>query len=230
MFIEALLERSVFHALRLETVKRGLVPNIDDYDIENPSNAIKRTETVRYEADLKQIVSNKGYAIEIFNYSNNHAYGEKKPPRIVVQTDAFLPGDLGTDPSGEKVKTEDGSYEVKKSVDILADWYFNIHLVSNSTNQVRELHDIMATVLPRRGYMKRYTDTTLRPFSNLFVTYLSNADVSFINEGIIEKVYRYVITDVHEIDDKIISEVNIPPIKQINIALLGDINNELQIK
>lgn len=229
MLIETLLERTIFHTIRKEIVSRGLLPDIDNYDIENDNLSIVEDETNRYNNDLYQIKQTKGFAIEIFNYASNHYYGDKKPPRIVINTDSYLPGELGTDPSGFYVKTEDGSFTRNKSADILVDYYFNLHLVAESTNQIRELHDIMATCIPRRGYLKPYSVNETRPIGNLFVNYLSNGDVSFLNEGIIEKVYRYLITDVHHIDDKVISEINIPEIKEINVTMNKDVDNELNI-
>lgn len=229
MLIEELVERTIYHTIRREIVDRGYLPDIDSYDVENSDFNIAKTESIRYNKDISDIAKDKGFAIEVFNYANNQAYGEKKPPRIVLLTDSFLPGELGTDPSGYYEKQIDGTHIRKKSVDVIADYYFSLHLVANTTQQIRQLHDIMVNVIPRRGYLQRYTDTELRPYSNIMVEYLNNTDVSFLAEGLIEKVYRYKICDLHEFDDKVV-EINIPPIKQIKVDITGDLNDNLIIQ
>jgi hypothetical protein len=224
--IEQALERTIFHALRKKTVEFGYSPDINDYDIENTDIAIAESEQLRFLTDLKQIKETKGFAIEIFNYSNNQAYGDKKPARIVVETESFQIGQLGADTTPRYELQPDGTYSTVSSVSMLSDFYFNIHLIANSIDEIRVLHEIMVQSLPRRGYLPWYTDNGLRPHSNLLVRYISMADYSFLAEGIIEKVYRYEIPDAHEVDDAIL-QTNIPPITTITLDL-GN-NNEMII-
>lgn len=226
MLLEEAVERTIYHALREEIVKRGFLPDIFSYDIENPNLVIAKAENDRYKVDLNTLRITKGYAIEVFNYANNQSYGDKQVPRIVIHTDSFIPGSLGLDPTNKYEKQLDGSFKVKKSVEMVSDLYFSLNLVANTVSSMRQLHDIMANVLPRRGYIKWYQDNGLRPHSNILIQYLASADVSFLSEGIMEKVYKYMIPDVHEIDDKVIYE-NIPPI--INIEVEKDGNNLLNI-
>lgn len=226
MLLEEAVERTIYHSLREEIVKRGYLPDIYDYDIENTDLTIAKSENIRYNVDLKAIKVDKGFAIEVFNYSNNQSYGDKEVPRIVIHTDSFIPGSLGLDPSRKYEKNIDGSFKVLKSVEMVSDFYFSLNLVANTVSSMRQLHDIMANVLPRRGYIKWYQDNGLRPYSNLLIQYLASADVSFLSEGIMEKVYKYMIPDVHEIDDKTIYD-NIPAI--INIQVDKDDNNLLNI-
>lgn len=216
MLLEELVERSIFHALREEIVERGYLPDIENYDIENPDLVIAAEESKRYKDDLKGIRDTKGFAIEIFNYANNQSYGEKSSPRMVIKNDSFVAGNIGLDPTGKKVRNPDGTYKIIKEVDMVSDYYFSIYLVASTTRSMRELHDIMVTVMPRRGYLKYYTDNILRPHSNLLIQYLSSADVSFLAEGIMEKVYKYFIPDVHETDGRVIQD-NIPEIKNIDV-------------
>ena len=224
MLIETLAERSIYHAFREEVVRRGYLPDIKLFDIENVDNTIAETENRRYEQAIQQIKTNKGFAIEVFNYASNQSYGSKNVPRIVLNTDSFMPGNLGLDPSLKYVPQEDGTFQLSKSVDMLSDFYFTIYLVANSTRTIRELHDILAHVLPRRGYIKWYEDTKLRPHSNLLIQYLSSSDISYLSEGIIEKAYRYMIPDIHEIDDRIIPDVTIAGITEIKVDTGKDTN------
>lgn len=224
--IEQALERTIFHLLRKKTVEFGYLPNIDDYDIENTNLNIAETETERFNNDLIAITNSKGFSIEVFNYANNQYYGTKKPPRIVVETESLLQGQLGTDTTPQYKKNIDGSFIAKQSVSLLSDFYFNVHLIANNVNEIRVLHEIMVQCLPRRGYVPWYNQDGLLPSFNLLVRYLSMADYSWTAEGIIEKVYRYEIPDAHEVDDKIIID-NVSSIKQINVDIktLDTINN-----
>lgn len=224
--IEQALERTIFHLLRKKTVEFGYLPNIDDYDIENTNLNIAEAETERFNNDLIAITNSKGFSIEVFNYANNQYYGTKKPPRIVVETESFLQGQLGTDTTLQYEKNGDGSFIAKQSVSLLSDFYFNVHLIANNVNEIRVLHEIMVQCLPRRGYVPWYNQDGLLPAFNLLVRYLSMADYSWTAEGIIEKVYRYEIPDAHEVDDKVIID-NVSSIKQINVDIktLNSINN-----
>lgn len=224
--IEEALERTVFHLLRKKTVEFGYSPNIDDYDVENTDDAIAISETERFKTDLSLIHTTKGFAIEVFNFANNQYYGTKKPPRIVVETESFLQGQLGTDTTPQYEIQPDGTYIVKQSTSLLSDFYFSIHLIANSVKEIRVLHEIMVQCLPRRGYVPWYNKNGLQPAFNLLVRYISMADYSWTAEGVIEKVYRYEIPDAHEVDDKVIVS-NVSPIKIINVDIqgTGQLNN-----
>ena len=213
------LERTIFHRLRRCAADNGYLPNIDDYDIENVDINIARTESKRYEDDIVLIrQSSKRFAVEVFSYSNNQSYGTKKVPRIVLETESFLQGQLGTDSTLQYDKQPDGTFNGKTSVSLLSDFYFNIKLVAHTVEEMRVLHGIMVTSIPRRGYVPWYTEQELLPSHNLLVKFISTFDISFVMEGIMEKVYRYEIPDAHEVDD-IIEQINIPPIKQITLDI-----------
>ena len=229
MLLETLVERSVYHLLRKEVVKRGYLPDIFQYDIQSADATIARSENERYKRDIVAIKNNKGFAIEVFNYSTNQAYGDKNVPRIVVQTDAFMPGAIGLDPTRNYVKQPDGTFSLTKSTELVSDFYFSIYLVANSTKIIRELHDIMVTVMPRRGYINRYDDNELRPHSNLLIQYLSTSDISYLAEGIIEKVYKYLTPDVHEVDDRIL-DITVQEIKEIKVNTEEGDNNIITVQ
>jgi hypothetical protein len=99
---------------------------------------------------------------------------------------------------------------------MLSDFYFNVKLVANTVEQLDTLYQILVNSLPRRGYIKWAKDNQLMFSSNLFVQYISYADVSFLAEGILEKVYRFCIPDVSEIDPDIIASA-IPKISSITL-------------
>jgi len=213
--IEEALERSIYHALRLKIIEEGYLPNIDDYIIDDDNLVIAEASQIDYKNAIANIVKDKGFAVEIFNYSTAQQRGSLKPPRIVVDTQAFLPGLLGHDTTLDYKLNSDGTkFDGNRFVSLTSDFYYSVRLVANTTKQIRVLHGLMVSVLPRRGYIKWYGDTALRPTGNLLNRYVSNGDFSWNTEGIVEKVYRYEIPDVHEIDPEIITSV--APITQID--------------
>lgn len=224
--IEQALERSVFHLLRKKVVEAGYLPDITTFDVENPDVNIASAAQNGYDAAMAAIrSSNLKYCIEVFNYQSNQALGDKKVPRIVIEMESFNPGQLGTDPSGRYVLNDTtGKYERVLDSSILSDFYFNIHLIGNTVEQVRKLHELMVNSLPRRGYIPWYNENGYKPAENIMVRYISMADYGFLAEGIIEKVYRYEIPDVHEIDP-ILLQNNISPITDIQI---DDINLNIE--
>lgn len=225
------VERTIYEALRLTCVREGYTPNIKNFDIENPNASIAKAASIAYETALNNIRNTKGFSIDLFNYAPSQSRGLKKVPRIVLQTEALLPGNTGLDTTPEYVyDVNSGKYISKQSQTLTSDYYFNIHLVSSNTQETRVLHGIMLATLPRMGYIKWYTDNELRLSHNLLIKYLSYSESDFLAEGIIEKIYRYYIPDVHEIDS-IITELNISPIKEITLDIEGkDFNEQLIIK
>lgn len=227
--IEEALERTIFHALRSKIVAEGYLPDINDFDTQNTNVQTAAISQKAYKAAIAAIVANKGFAIEIFNNSVSQQRGTMKAPRIVIDTQAFLPGQLGHDttlqyslgandfnpPDVDPQDFEIENYSGNRFVSMTSDFYYSVRLVANTTKQIRVLHGIMVSVLPRRGYIHWYGDSELRPSGNLLNRYVSNFDHSLLAEGIIEKVYRYEIPDAHEIDP--ITLVQVSPIKQIEI-------------
>lgn len=222
--IEEALERSVFELLRKKTVSMGYLPDIEEFDIENNDMDISSKAQEDYSKELNNISKSKGFAIEIFNYANQQYYGQKKPPRIVIQTESFLQGQLGLDTTQKYKRDEDGKYRALQSESMLSDFYFNVHLVTNTTLQTRVLHQIMHEAIPRRGYIPWHNNDILKENNNLMVRYINMGDVGWPNEGIIEKVFRYEIPDAHTVDNRILI-TDIAAINNITV----DINNNNNI-
>lgn len=227
--IEQRVERSIFHALRKKLVEWGYLPDITTFDVENPDITIATAAQAAYEAAMVTIHNDKGFVIEVFNFASNQNLGIKKVPRIVVEIESFMIGQLGVDPSKSFITTTEGSYTAVQYDSMLSDFYFNIHLVANDAKQSRLLHQVMVNALPRRGYIKWYDQAALLESQNLLVRYVSNADFSFLSEGIIEKVYRYEIPDLHETLPNTIA-TNIAGINVIKVdTVIGGTSNELDI-
>lgn len=218
--ISELTERSIFHALRKVVVDEGYLPDIENYDIENPNLTIAKAAQDEFIQDIEAIVSNRGFAIEVFGYSSNQSRGTKKTPRIVVEVEAFYPGNLGLDTTNQyKYDEINDTYITQKGPSIVSDQIINIHLVGYSTQQHRVLHAVMVKALPRRGYMKWYTEPQLKKHENLFIRYIGYNELNFPEIGVTEKIYRYELPDLHE---NLLEELyTVPPIKTINLDIMG---------
>lgn len=212
---EKLIERSIYHALRKTVVAYGYIPDVDNYDVTNPDIAIAQAESRRYLDDAKDIKDNKGFTIELFSSGNSQTRGELKVPRIVVETEAFLPGQLGIDTTHSFIPNTQDSFDKMDNsfLSQTSDFYFNIKLINNSIEQQRVLYGLALMTLPRRGYMKWEHEPELLPYSNLFINFLSHHGQEHQQEGITEKTYRYEISDVVELEPTKIK--TIPPIISI---------------
>lgn len=224
--IEENLERSIQQALRKKAVEFGYALDINNYQLDSQGSLVDGAEQEKYDRDLKELKNNKGFAIEVFGYSNNQNIGKKKSASIVVEIESFLPGLLGLDTTGHYIKDPSGKYKKVAGPSLTSDLFFGVKLISNQVKQTRILHQVMVNAIPRMGYMPWYYNNGLLSEKNIMVQYESTADVSWNDEGIIEKVYRYQILDAHEVEDDIIND-NISPIKDINIDING--NNNLNI-
>lgn len=225
--IEESLERSIYKALRDKAVEFGYALNLNNYQLDSQGSLLNAVEQKKYDADLKALQQLKGFAVELFGYSNNQNIGKKKSPSIVVDVESFLPGQLGLDTTASYKKDLAGKYIKEVGPSKTSDLFFGIKLISNHVKQNRVLHQIMVNAIPRMGYIKWYTENTLLPEKNIMIQYDSMADVSWVDEGIIEKVYRYQILDAHELNNDLLED-NISPIKEIDLEI--NENNNLNIK
>lgn len=225
--IEQELERSIYHVLRNKAIQFGYALNINDYILDAQGSLLNAEEQQKYDRDLKALQQEKGFVVEIFGYSNNQNIGKKKSASIVIDVESFLPGQLGLDTSSSYKKDLNGKYIRTMGPSKTSDLFFGIKLISNTVEQNRIIHQIMVNAIPRMGYIPWYTLGTLLDNKNIMIQYDSMADVSWVDEGIIEKVYRYQILDAHEILDNIVEE-NISPIKEINLEIND--NNNINIK
>lgn len=219
--IEKHLERSIYHAIRKKAIEFGYALDLTTYQLTPEGFIATAEEQARYDADLSNLRASKGFAIEIFGYSNNHNVGRKKPPSIVIETESFLPGMTGLDRTPQYVKNIDGTFSVKQGPSLTSDLFFSVKVIANTVEQMRVLHQIKVNSIPRLGYMPWYFNDGLKADKNIMVKYDSMADVSWLDEGIIEKVYRYEIVDAHEVEDDIIND-RYPAIKEITLDINGD--------
>lgn len=177
------------------------------------------TGVLAYKAALSAIVTNMGFAIEVFGSSNPQAKYMKKVPRIVIITNQSLPGGLGGAP--DRVYTPSnpdplnpGSYTASIQPPQTFDLTFDIHLVSNTAAQARVMHSIVGLAVPRRGYLSSYLDDT----DKIFVHQLSYRSLTNVEQGINEDIYMYKAEDLFEVENTPVNNGNtISPIVQITV-------------
>ncbi len=210
---QEVVERTIFHSIRKQCVAKGYTPDIDDYPVTNEGYRA-------YMAAFKSISDSKGFAIEIFNAGPPSERELKQVPRIVLDSQGFLPGSIGGDHSQQYNKTEAGDkYYSYLQPPSTSDFYFNIWLVSGTVTQNRILNSLLSLAVPRRGYIPIYTE----PSYPLFVRYLSFVDSTGIpTSGVMEQIARYVCPDLVEVNDNIVVP-EISPLLELDLDI--DIND-----
>jgi len=200
--IQQLLERTIFEALREETVDNGFLPDITTF---LPST---QPNYDAYQAAIDAVAISKGFAIEIFGQASNHARGLKKIPRMVFEPQMFLPGALGGDSTRFYKSNGGGGFDAVLRPPQSANFFFNIHLIGNTAEQLRIMQAIVSISLPRRGYIKLHDPTMEFPTDqNIFVRTIAFQDMGNKEEEILEKLYRYEIPDAYEIDDEFLEAI-----------------------
>lgn len=228
---EEVIERSFYISLLHETLKRGLTLNPDDYLV----NGKPTEETVNQFENDKRAIGNK--FIYIFGIGNNLARGAKECPRITIELNAYYPGELGTEKySVEKSKVE--KFDVVEYDYTTKSTNLDIHLVANTQQEMRLLHDIMYHALPAKGYIKPYFNdyetwkrSKLGVTGNLYIEVGNFYDHPDLQHGFLEKVYTYEVSDSLIIEEAV-NPGDIVPIKDISILILpkGTSGVELDIQ
>ncbi|MCM1438799.1 MAG: hypothetical protein NC131_06260 [Roseburia sp.] len=217
---EEIIERSFYIALLHETLKRGLTINPDDYLVDGEPT---ESTILRYEDDKKAIGKNFIY---VFGIGNNLSRGPKTCPRITIELNAFFPGDLGM----EKFSVEP-SEQIPEAFDTIEYDYttknttLDIHLVANTQQEMRVLHDIMYRALPAKGYIKPYfndyelwKEQVMASTGNLYIEIGNFYDHPDLQHGLLEKVYTYEVQDGLILQD-MAGEGDIVPIKDISVLI-----------
>ena len=145
--IQERVERTFYESVRLALVELGYWPDITQYP-----------ETNQGAIDFKQAVTSihnsKGFAIEIFGFSNAQAKGSIYTPRIVFQSRKIVPGDVGT-PLTEK-EVNGNTYTLFKLPFTSSNFQIIIKLVTSTAKQDRILNSIVNAVFSTRGYLNLY--------------------------------------------------------------------------
>jgi hypothetical protein len=182
------VNRSIFEAIRLVCVAEGYTPDI--VTIGNNQSA--------WDAALKTIVTNKGFAIEIFGSSNQQAKGIKKVPRITIHPKRIIPGDIGLDVVQGTVRPH--PTDPNKVIKFLPphDLFvatFDIHLVSTGEAfQEVILNAIMMAALGTRKFIPLVENP---PGNQIFFIQQTDFFETFdLLEGNQEKITSYLVPDL----------------------------------
>lgn len=235
---QEVVERTLYIALLHETLSRGLTINPDDY-LEVKGNLKVPTKELyaKYESDLKEINdrlkdSAMGFTY-IFGIGNNQERGPKILPRITMELKSYYPGGIGVEKEDLELQ-ENGYYQAidydYETKDILID----IHLCSNTQDQMRILHDIMYRALPSRGYIRPYfndyeewKDGRLLSSGNLYLEVGNYYDHPDLNHGFLEKVYTYTVVDGLLYEK--LTDLTCSPIKDISCLMQVGDTSEIEI-
>lgn len=207
--VQDIIERSIFEAIRKVIVVEGYLPDITVY---LPVNQITYDAWVN---DVKNVVTAKGFCIEIFGPGSNQSKYQKKIPRIVIQTRRFLPGEIGTPPEGFYQLQDDNTFRQVKTAPTTSNMQIDIRLVSKSQIQDRIMHAIIGKALTTRKFIQIYTDLN-NPIAKFFLRQVGYNDYNELDEGVMERVYTYEVPDVYQTEWDIISTV-IAPITEITV-------------
>ena len=225
--LEEVIERSFYISLLHETLKRGLTINPDEYLV-NGEPTEKTAD--QFEKD-KQAIGKK--FIYVFGIGNNLSRGAKESPRITIELNAYYPGELGT----EQFSVE----EAKENFDVVEYDYttkstnLDIHLVANTQQEMRLLHDIMYHALPAKGYIKPYFNdyedwksTPIGATGNLYIEVGNFYDHPDLQHGLLEKVYTYEVSD-GLILEEVVSQGEIVPIKDISVLIQPECTDGVEL-
>jgi len=216
--IQDLIELTIFHSIRLECVTRGYLPDISLYE---DSTAGYQS----YNADLATIVaSEKGFCVEVFNNSNPQYKGLKKPPRIVIISENFMPGTTGAE--GTEAFLDLGEvYQGYTLPNLLTDFTFRVHLIASTNAQLRELTSILSKAIPFRGFkslfLSEYPDEGVQTF---FINNIGFSDYILASDDLLERVYRYEVDDLMNAE---LTQYTTTYSKLLEITLNSHINQEI---
>lgn len=181
---QEIIERSFYSALLNTTIALGYSLDPDSYlpiSVENQQRFIQ---------DMKNLPK----YIPIFGTANATSKDQKTTPRIVVNARGFYPGGIGL--PRQLLDKEEGIGFTATEVPYEAlDQYIDIHLVANTQEDLRLLHQILFWSIPQRGYIKPYTSDKFLFTGNIFEEVINFYDSPNLNLGILEKVYQFQVLD-----------------------------------
>lgn len=180
MFVQELIERSMYERLRLRLVAMGLTPDILEMD-----------SMAEYVAALEAIKASKGYSVELFGASSYESRGEKKHSRMVLDWVMFSVGDIGTSPGVNYAKEEDGSFSSFNSDVASYEGVMAIIVLAKSQVEARMLHQALRESLPSLAFIPYHEGNgTFLVIQDGAVKTSSGSDM------LQEWVYTYTIPDI----------------------------------
>lgn len=220
---EEIIERTFYVSLLKTMLRMGVTINPDDY------LPLSEENQKRFEAD-KSALPKFTY---LFGIGNNQVRGAKICPRITLELNGYFPGDLGLN-ANEIEEGEDGNFQVVEYPWETKDITIDVHLVANTQQDMRMLHNILYSSLPARGYIVPYLDNDFEawkqkkvgPDGNLFIEVNNYYDHPELDHGMLEKVYTYLVKDGIIYPETINEDFEIVPIKDISVLIQSEESRE----
>lgn len=216
--IEEIVERSIYDALRKNIVAAGYLPDIMNttrypIDPENPEN-LNQVGIANWTADINTIKTNMGFCCDLLGTSAAKAKGDKKVPRIAIVAKRIMPGDLGYPPQEFYVKRNTVPITYTKSTypKESANMHFDIHIVSETQQQLRFMNFIIQQTLGQKVYIYLYND----PTQNFFIKQYNYYETPDAKDGYEENIYQYEVQDLYLVN---LSTITIAPITEIDVNL-----------
>jgi hypothetical protein len=218
--IQQRVERSLFEVIRKIVVGQGYIPDIADstlFPIDGNGRFTKVAQT-NWDNAIDNIVSTKGWAVEIFGASSAFSKGLKRSPRVVIVPKRIIPGEIGMPPGFFYENANDSSnpldYNKTPYPEESSNMHFDIHLVSSSQEQSRFLNTLLSVSLGQKKYITFEDDTTER----FFIKHYNYYDISDTNDGIEENVYSYEVQDLYLFGNMV--NIRIKPILEIDTQII----------
>lgn len=208
-FLDRLVIRSIFHALRDYAVELGYYPDTSIY--ENPNDPVAIAD---FKNKLRLIKSNKGFWIDFFSESSSRNKGEKEAPRIVVSLDRSFNGDIGAPPNQIFKKAGGEDFYQAGIPGLSSNLIAAVYLITHNSEQTYILNGIKDNVLGERKYLKYHGLPDKDPFY-IYRTGYYNLDEP--TENITERAYLYTTPDAFLGEEDIYRET-IKPIKEITVC------------
>lgn len=207
--IEQKVDYAFFKALLDICVEHGYTPDITD-DVLYPDT---EDGYQKLQQDKEAIIQAKGFCVEIFGDETTDDKGYETYPRLVINSRGFLSGSIGSTPDYVFVKAGDKFYKTLNPPET-SDYYLNIHAISGNVEQKILLNSIIATALPKRGYIKLPDE----PNRNIFIRNINQSTPPEPERGIMERVYSYEITDLWE-SEPLRQPDPVTPINDVNLQI-----------
>lgn len=212
--IQERIARNFYEQIRLVLVQEGYLPDIKN-SVRYPKNADgfgNSTAQLNWEQDLKTIEAAKKFAVEIFGESSNQSKGLKSVPRISIQSARIMPGDIGAPGTTGFERNPENPEQMMKT---RSDWnssnlHYDITISVSTAKQERILNAVIAKAIGTKRYIKFY-DSSIRPEEYMFCHQFNYFDLEGEQEGVIEKVYSYEVTDIfifHELEPQPTTLIN----------------------
>lgn len=220
---EEIIERTFYICLLNTLLKMGATINPDDY------LPLSEENEKRFQADKKAIAK----FVYLFGIGNNQVRGEKITPRITIELNAYFPGDIGLQAVNIEGNEVGENYQMVEYPWETKDIALDIHLVANTQQDMRLLHNVLYSSLPARGYIVPYLDNDFEawkqkkvgPDGNLFIELNNFYDHPDLDQGLLEKVYTYRVKD-GIIYPLVEHEADIVPIKDISVLIQPESSRE----